>query len=58
MILKKNKDKLNERDDFHNFVIQPNYKRVDLIDAVNVILGFNKTIQLDLVWKQKHEKTR
>ena len=58
MILKKNKDKLNERDDFHNFVIQPNYKRVDLIDAVNVILDFNKTIQLDLVWKQKHEKTR
>ena len=46
--MKKNKDKLYERDDFHNFVIQPNCKRINLIDAVNVILGFNETIQLDL----------
>ena len=45
--IKKNKDKLYEQDDFHKFVIQPNYKRIDLIDAAKLILEFNKTIQLD-----------
>ena len=40
----------------NNFVIQPNDWRINLIDAVNLILDFNETIQLDLVWKQKHEK--
>ena len=45
---KKNKDKLYKTDDFYNFVIQPNNKRVDLIDAAKVILEFNETIQLDL----------
>ena len=45
--IKKNKDKLYEQDDFHKFVIQPNYKRVDLIDAAKLILEFNETIQLD-----------
>ena len=29
MILKKNKDKIYEQDDFNNFVIQPGYKRGD-----------------------------
>ena len=29
-------------------VIQPSYKRGDLNDAVNVVLRFNETIQLDL----------
>ena len=46
--IKKNKDKLYKTDDFYNFVIQPNNKRVDLIDAAKVILEFNETIQLDL----------
>ena len=45
--IKKNKDKLYEQDDFHKFVIHPNYKRIDLIDAAKLILEFNKTIQLD-----------
>ena len=47
MILKKNKDKLYEQDDFHNFVIQPGYERVNLIDATKLILEFNEVIQLD-----------
>ena len=47
--IKKNKDKLYEEDDDDNYVIQPSDRRIDLIDAVNLILDFNKTIQLDLV---------
>ena len=46
MILKKNKDKIYEQDDFNNFVIQPGYKRGDLFDAVKII-DYNETIQLD-----------
>ena len=45
--IKKNKDKLYEQDDFHNFVIQPGHKRVDLTDAAKLILEFNERIQLD-----------
>ena len=50
--IKKNKDKLYEQDEtdpFYNFVIQPSDRRINLIDAVNLILDFNETIQLDLV---------
>ena len=50
--IKKNKDKLYEKDKTHplnDYVIQPNDRRLDLIDAVNLILDFNETIQLDLV---------
>ena len=54
--MKKNKDKLREEDDDDNYVIQPSNLRINLIDAVNLILDFNETIQLDLVWKQRHEK--
>ena len=42
--IKKNKDKLCKKDDFNNFVIQPGYKRVDLIDATKVIQEFNEII--------------
>ena len=49
MILKKNKDKIYEQDDFNNFVIQPGYKRGDLLDAVKII-DYNETIQLDGDW--------
>ena len=52
MIFKKNKDKLfqeDETDPFYKFVNQPSNRRIDLIDAVNLILDFNETIQLDLV---------
>ena len=33
----------------HNQVIQPNSRRIDLIDAYKLILKFNETIQLDMV---------
>ena len=49
--IKKNKDKLDEQDDFHDFVIQSNSQRVNLIDAANLILDFNEN-----GLKQKHEK--
>ena len=45
--IKKNKDKLYEKDQtnpLNNYVIQPNDRRINLIDAVNLILDFNKTI--------------
>ena len=50
--IKKNKDKLYEKDKTHplnDYVIQPNNLCINLIDAVNLILDFNETIQLDLV---------
>ena len=36
-------------DPFHDWVIQPNSQRNNLIDAYKRILTFNETIQLDLV---------
>ena len=50
--VRKNKHKLLEKDKMYplnNYVIQPTDQRINLIDAVNLILDFNKTIQLDLV---------
>ena len=50
--IEKNKDKLYEKDKTHplnDYVIQPSDLRINLIDAVNLILDFNETIQLDLV---------
>ena len=44
--IKKNRDKLYDRDEFSN--IQGN-KRANLIDATRVILKSNETIQSDLV---------
>ena len=41
--IEKNK-KLFEEDDDNNYVIPPNDLRNNLIDAVNLILDFNKTI--------------
>ena len=46
--IEKNKDKIYEWE-YSKFVIQPAYKRDDLIDAVKIILEFNETIQLDLI---------
>ena len=46
--IKKNKDKIFEQDEYSNFVIQPTYKRGDLLDTIKIILQFNETIQLDL----------
>ena len=50
----KNKEKLYKMDRFYNFVIQPSNRSVDLIHAIDLILGFNKKIQLDLIWKYKN----
>ena len=48
--IEKNNDKLYEKKkNSHDFVIEQNYIRVDLINALNLNLDFNKTIQLDLV---------
>ena len=45
----KNKDKLDKQDDFSDQVIQPNDQRINLINAIDLFLNFNETIQLDLV---------
>ena len=45
--IKKNKDKIYKQDDFNNFVIQPGYKRGDLLDAVKIIIDYNEVIKLD-----------
>ena len=48
--INKNKDKIYEQDDFGDWVIQPSDQRINLIDAIDLILDFNEeTIQLDLV---------
>ena len=50
--IKKNKVKLYEQDKtlpYFDFVIQPTHRRIDLVDAIKLILDFNETIQLDLV---------
>ena len=48
--IEKNKDKLFEMKDYSNeWVIQPNSQRINLLHTINLILDFNKTIQLDLV---------
>ena len=51
-ILAKIKKKLfekNETDPFHDWVIQPSNRRINLIDSINLIPNFNETIQLDLI---------
>ena len=47
--IEKSKDKLFEMDNFNDWVIQPSDQRIDLKDAINVILDFNETVQLYLV---------
>ena len=47
--INENKEKLYEMDPLHDWMIQPNSRRIDLIDAIKLILDLNKTIQLDLV---------
>ena len=46
--IERNKDKIFEQDEYSKFVIQPAYKRGDLVNTVKIILKFNETIQLDL----------
>ena len=45
--IKKSRDKVYEQDDFSNFVIQPSYKRGDLLHAVKIIINFNEIFSLD-----------
>ena len=40
-----NRDKIFEQDKYSKFIIQPPYKRGDLLDTVKVFLQFNKTIE-------------
>ena len=47
--INKNHDKLFEMDEFSDWVIKPNSQRINLLDTIDLILNFNKTIQLDLV---------
>ena len=42
--IEKNKDRLYEMDPFYDYVIQPSSWRVDLIDAIDFILDFDKAI--------------
>ena len=46
--INKNKDKLLERDDYYDWVIQPNDQRINLLDTIKLILNFNED-QLDLI---------
>ena len=46
--IRKNKDKLFKRNEFNDWVIQPNDQRINLLDAIKLILNFNED-QLDLV---------
>ena len=39
-------------DGFSDWVIKLNSQCINLLDTIDLILDFNKTIQLDLVWKQ------
>ena len=45
----KSKDNLLKMEDFNDWVIQPNSQDINLLDTIKLILGFNETIQLDLV---------
>ena len=45
--IKKNKDKIYKQHDYNNFVIQPGYKRRDLLNAVKIIIDYNEVIKLD-----------
>ena len=48
--INKNKENLHEVTvHFNEWVIQPSDWRINSIDAINLILDFNETIQLDLV---------
>ena len=47
--INKYRNKLYEKDDFCDWMIQRNSRRIDLIDAFKLILNFNETIQLHLV---------
>ena len=43
-LIERNKDKIYKQV-YGQYVIQPSHKRVDLFDAVEIILKFNETIR-------------
>ena len=47
--INKNKDKLFKIDDFNDWVIQPSDRRINLKDAIDLILDFNENELKDLV---------
>ena len=59
--INENKEKLYEKDEtkpFYDYVSQPSDRRNNLIEAINFILDFNKTIQVDLIWKYKNQRIK
>ena len=59
--INENKEKLYEKDEtsaFYDYAIQPSDWHNNLIEAINVILDFKETVQLDLVWKYKNERIK
>ena len=42
--INKNKDKLFKIDEFNNWVIQPSDRRINLKDAIDLILDFNEEL--------------
>ena len=56
-ILKKIKKKSYEQKE-DDYVIQPSNQRNNLIDAIDLILDFNESIQLDLIWKYKNQRIK
>ena len=42
--IEKNKDKLFEMDKFNDWVIQPSDRRINLKDAIDLILDFNEEL--------------
>ena len=54
----KKKSEKDETSAFYGYVIQASDRRNNLIEVINVILDFNETIQLDLVWKYKNQRIK
>ena len=45
--IEKNWDKIYKQDECSKFIIQPTYKRGDLLDVIKIILNFNEVLSLD-----------
>ena len=50
--INKNKDKLFKIDEFNNWVIQPSDRRINLKDAIDLILDFNE--ELNQIWFERN----
>ena len=45
--IKKNRDKIYEQEEYSKFVIEPTYKRGDLLDASKIFINFIEVLSLD-----------